>query len=569
MEAQSKYRRRAVKGKEEGEKGGMKTPDSDANFLVSQLRAELLAKDKEIESLKKKLANQKPFMELEAAFAQIQNFLFFSPVSVYFKDTNFKYTYVNQLFSAWLNSPSDEVIGKSNEQLGVSDYLKDLLEIEKEAFRLNKIIREKEVVFQQGSDRFLLTAYVFPMQNAKGKAEGVMVCFIDHSERLQFKKELKQAKEEAAMGVKSKQTFLANLSHEIRTPLHGILGSSALLKNSISNDEGQELLANIQASGSALLDMLNAMLLLESVERGKWTVHTELFHLRSLIQDVSDKYSDAASQKAVDLQFFLAQGLPEKFFGDAEKIKRVLDILMSNALKFTSKGFVHLYVQAEKHNGKNTRLRFSVKDTGLGIKKELQPDLFNFFMQGDSSSTKNYQGTGIGLTMAQKTIAYLGGEIGFESSEFKGSTFWFVVDLENLTPDNMEPLTPAQLPVLLVEDNKINQKIAFFTLKKLGFPVEIAENGMEAIDRFQNGSFRIVLMDLQMPIMNGFDSSEKIRAFEKSKKRKPALIIALSANTVKEDIERCFVVGMNEYISKPFTSEKLIEVIQRFENIRI
>gem|GEM_PF-6906032 len=362
---------------------------------------------------------------------------------------------------------------------------------------------------------------------------------------------------------------MANLSHEIRTPLHGILGSSALLKSSIQNEEELELLANIQASGSALLDMLNAMLLLEAVERGKWTVQTELFHLRSLIQEVSDKYSDVASQKAVDLQFFLAQGLPEKFFGDAEKIKRVLDILMSNALKFTSKGFVHLYVQAEKYNGKTTRLRFSVKDTGLGIKNDLQPDLFNFFMQGDSSSTKNYQGTGIGLTMAQKTIAYLGGEIGFESSEFKGSTFWFVIDLENLTPDNMEPLTPAKLPVLLVEDNKINQKIAFFTLKKLGFPVEIAENGMEAVDRFQNGSFRIVLMDLQMPVMNGFDSSEKIRAFEKSNKRKPALIIALSANTVKEDIERCFVVGMNEYISKPFTSDKLIEVIQRFENIRI
>jgi len=280
MEAQSKYRRRAVKGKEEVKKGDVKTSDSEVNFLVSQLHAELLAKEKEIESLKKKLANQKPFMELEAAFTQIQNFLFFSPVSVYFKDANFKYTYVNQLFSAWLNSPSDEVIGKNNEQLGVSDYLKDLVEIEKEAFSLNKIIREKEVVFQRGNDRFLLTAYIFPMQNAMGKAEGVMVCFVDHSERLQFKKELMQAKEEAAMGIKSKQAFLANLSHEIRTPLHGILGSSALLKSSIQNEEELELLANIQASGSALLDMLNAMLLLEAVERGKWTVQTlSLIHI--------------------------------------------------------------------------------------------------------------------------------------------------------------------------------------------------------------------------------------------------------------------------------------------------
>jgi CheY-like chemotaxis protein len=173
--------------------------------------------------------------------------------------------------------------------------------------------------------------------------------------------------------------------------------------------------------------------------------------------------------------------------------------------------------------------------------------------------------------MAEKTVSYLGGTIGFESAEFKGSTFWFSIDLDKTSSEARkdEVLLPAQLPVLLVEDNKINQKIAFFTLKKLGFPVEIAENGLEAVERFQNDEFKIVLMDLQMPIMNGFDATSKIRAFEKFKERKSSLIVALSANTIKEDIEKCFVVGMNEYISKPFSPEKLIEVIRKHIEIQL
>lgn len=545
--------------------------DSEESDTIKQLRADLRIKNQEIERLKIKLKNDHPFPKLRLAFKQLQDFLAMSPVSIYFKNKNLEYTYANHAFAAWVNLPIDELIGISNSQLQLGEYLKQLEQVEIDALKKKEAVRNREILFSLDDQQQLMKVYVFPMKNEIGDVDGVMVCCLDLSERIQFKQELKSAQEKASSGIKSKHAFLANLSHEIRTPLHGILGSGALLKSLLKESHALDLLDNINRSGTTLLEMVNSMLLFESLEKGEWTLQKESFNLRNLIQEVNGKFEDQVKSKLVDLQSFIAQGLPDILVGDVEKIKLILNVFLSNAFKFTDKGFVHLFVQAEQKKGKNIRLKFSVKDTGTGIKNDLQPQLFSSFTQGDSSSTKGYQGTGIGLAMAEKTVSYLGGTIGFDSAEFKGSNFWFTVDLEKLSAENekKEALTPAQLPVLLVEDNKINQKIAFFTLKKLGFTVEIAENGLEAVEQFQAGEFKIVLMDIQMPIMNGFDATAKIRALEKAKKLNASLIIAISANTIKEDVEKCFLVGMNEYISKPFSPDKLIEVIQKHVEIQL
>ena len=542
--------------------------DSKESDVIKQLRADLQIKNAEIRTLKKKLDSDQQLSSLKLVFKQLQDFLANAPVSIYFKNKNLEYTYVNNAFAAWANLPVDELMGKQNSQLQMGDYLKQIEQIEIDVLEKSIAIRNKQIQFSFDEHQ-MMNVYAFPMLDKLGDVDGVMVYCLDLSEQIQFKQELKKAHERASLGIKSRQAFLANLSHEVRTPLHGILGSGALLKSLLTEDQSLELLDNINRSGTSLLEMVDSMLLFESLEKGDWILQKEKFNLRNLVEDASEKYLDHV--KMVDVQSFVAQGLPDVLLGDAEKIKLVLDIFLSNAIKFTDKGFVHVFVQAEQKEGKSIRLKFSVKDTGTGIKKDLQPDLFTSFMQGDSSSTKGYQGTGIGLAMAEKTVSYLGGVIGFESAEFKGSNFWFSVDLETISEDNVttEILRPDQLPVLLVEDNKINQKIAFFTLKKLGFTVEIAENGFEAVERFQKGKFKIVLMDLQMPVMNGFDATVKIRSLEKLNKSQASLIIALSANTIKEDVEKCFLVGMNEYISKPFSPEKLVEVIQNHIEVRL
>ncbi len=553
---------------------GMKkrfTIEKESGSKIKQLQAELKLKEKEIQRLKNKLESDQQYTALKIALKQVQDFLAMSPAIIYFKNVQLEYSYANQSFAAFANLPVEDIMGLSNANLELGNFLTPLEQTEKEVLDQGKAVQGKEILLGQDKEQLLLNAYLYPMKDSDGQVEGIMVCCFDLSERLQFRQELENAKEKALLGVKSKQAFLANLSHEIRTPLHGILGSGALLKPLLKDHQAIDLVENINNSGTALLEMVDSMLLFESIDKGEWLLRKEIFNIRELVQQVNAKFQNQAKAKMIDIQIFIAQGLPEMFIGDADKIKLLLTILVGNAVKFTNKGFVHMFVQSEQVKGKNQVLKFTVKDTGSGIKKELQSELFSTFTQGDSSSTKGYQGTGLGLAMAQKTISYLGGSIGFESDEYKGSTFWFSVELElgSNTIEKPAMQLPSQVPVLLVEDNKINQKIAFFALKKLGFPVEIAENGLEAVERFQQEKFKIVLMDLQMPVMNGFDATSKIRAFEKQQETQPSLIIALSANTIKEDIEKCFVVGMNEYISKPFSPGKLIEVIQKHIEIQL
>ncbi len=538
---------------------------------LQRMQMELEQKEKEIQKLKSKLKNFDEAKDLSLAFAQVQNFLDQIPVPVYFKNNLLEYSYSNKAFASWLNIKVEDLVGKKNNKIAMGQYFRPLEDIEQEVLENGnpKINVEKALILE--GEKLLISLYVFPILGKLKESQGVMVYCFDLSERQQFDKELRKAQEKADLGIKSKHAFLSNLSHEIRTPLHGILGSADLLQPFIQGSEALDLLANVKNSGSSLLEMLDNMLLFESLEKGEWLIENQTFNLIDLIEEVQEKFKDQAKLKFLEMQAFLAQGLPEKLIGDTEKLKMLLSIFISNAIKFTDKGFVHIFIQTEEIKGQYVNLKFSVKDTGIGIKHERHSDLFTSFTQGDSSSTRLYEGTGIGLAMAQKTIASLGGDMGFDSAEFKGSTFWFSLDFLEVATEiaSKTKLVPADLPVLLVEDNKINQKIAFFTLKKLGFEVEIAENGLEAVQRFKEGDYRIVLMDIQMPIMNGFDSTLQIRALEKAANHTPSLVIALSANTVKEDVEKCFAVGMNEYISKPFSPAKLVEVIRKYINIEL
>ena len=380
--------------------------DMEESVVIQRLKSELQAKNKEIQKLKNKIESGPQFSELKLALVQIQDFLAMAPFSIYFKNRDLEYTYANQAFSAWANIQAEDLIGLNNKQLQIGNYLSELEKIELKVIEKGKPIQNKEILFSLDSEQLLMSAYVFPMMDEMGSIEGLMVCCLDLSEKAQFKKELLEAERKALLGVKSKQAFMSNLSHEIRTPLHGILGSSALLKSMLTDNQAFDLLSNVINSGNTLLEMVDSLFLLESLEKGEWKIQKAPFKLREVVQEVNDKFYELAKVKMVDLQSFVAQGLPDILVGDIEKIKLIITVFLSNAVKFTDKGFVHLFVQAEQQKGNRIQLKFSVKDTGTGIKKDLQPDLFSSFTQGDSSSTKGYQGTGIGLAMAEKTISY-------------------------------------------------------------------------------------------------------------------------------------------------------------------
>jgi signal transduction histidine kinase len=359
-------------------------------LIIKHQQSEIELKNKELRKLKNKLKSDPQISALKIAFQQVQDFLAISPSIIYFKNKNLEYSYANQSFAALANLPVEEIIGLSSKSLQIGNYLTELEQTELQVLKNGKAIQGREILIKQDDEQLLLNINIFPSKDVDGNVDGVMVCCIDLSERLQFKKELENAQEKALLGEKSKQTFLANLSHEIRTPLHGIIGSGGLLKSMLKDKQAIELVENINSSGEYLLEMVDSMLLLESFDKGEWARKNETFILRDLIQDINEKFQDQVKSKKIDIQSFIAQGLPDAFIGDVEKIKLILTILISNAIKFTNKGFVHLFVQVEQQKGESIRLKFSIKDTGLGIKKDLQSELFSSFTQGDSSTTKGY-----------------------------------------------------------------------------------------------------------------------------------------------------------------------------------
>jgi signal transduction histidine kinase/CheY-like chemotaxis protein len=381
------------------------------------------------------------------------------------------------------------------------------------------------------------------------------------NERKEFEKQIEESRQKAEESLETRKLFLANISHEIRTPISAISGMSGILADTEISETQKQYVNAIQSSSKSLMVIVNDILDMSKLESGKFSAEFIPFEIRSVLDPLYTTYLLRTDEKGIAFSVDYPSDMPKWLFGDPTRLGQILNNLISNAIKFTDKGKVTLKITFDK-KGKHNEFCFSVTDTGIGIDQEKLKTIFEFFSQEDNTITRRFGGTGLGLAISKSISELLGGEIIVESEKNVGSTFKFCLTMPEASEQlkNETAIVRTDLKgknVLIVEDNELNRFLAVTILKKWNANIHIAENGEEAVKAVSSLDIDIVLMDIQMPVMDGVAAAIAIRSELKSN----VPIIALTANALESEKEKCWQAGMNEYITKPYNPEVLREKI--------
>jgi len=489
------------------------------------------------------------------------------PTLISIWDRELQCRYVNRAFADWFVVDPNVALAK---------YFKDFFqELQSDAF-MSQVVElppgqtyHLEINLRRTSDSSSRQVICLIKAREAQAVEGGFYLFIqDITEQKEAELEALRQRDLAEKAASVKSNFLANMSHEIRTPLNGIIGMTEMISGKIQDPEVSRNLGVLKKSSLSLLRLVNDILDLSKFEAGKTVLESHVFEVNELVEEVLGLFQVRIAEKGLRLVISSALEKPTYFSGDSLKLRQILTNLIANAVKFTEQGDISVTYSAVESGPDRVSLRFRIADTGIGMDELQLQRLFSPFSQADASTTRRFGGTGLGLAIAKSHVSLMGGRISVQSKLGSGSVFSFDVVMQVAHSLEENPESSSKLPILsrpqkdlrilVAEDNEINQQVVVGLITKLGFRCEVVVNGKEAVAAVQSGQFDLVLMDCHMPVMDGFESTQQIRALTGIVQ---PTIIAVSASSLAEDIERCRASGMNGFVGKPIDIQELKRVL--------